>query len=150
MLIDNIEIELLNSIIDFNNLKKLFKIENNEYGCIFPKKKLGKNKYIVYFIDKKTKIITSFIWFNIYNNNILLNINKYIQIIFSYTFKKYRNIGLNNKLRLWIEEFSLKNNINNIISIPLPGSNSKRILEKSGYSKINEYYLKKIKIIQVD
>ena len=118
----------------FNKLKKKIKKENNNYGCCLFKK-LSFNEKIIYFVDKKTHELASFISFGIYPENKIINIDKYIHINFSYTFDTYRNLGLNKKLRLWIETFCLENIINYIISIPLPGSNSENILIKLGYKK---------------
>lgn len=132
-----------NDAKSFNKLnKKIKKIKNNYGCCLF--KKMSFNEKIICFIDKKTNELSSFIWFGIYPRNIIINIDKYIHINFSYTFDAYRNLGLNKKLRLWIETYCLENKINYIISIPLPGSNSENILIKLGYKKKDTYYIKKI------
>lgn len=155
-LLDKFETELENKFIDFefkqldndnakifNLLKKKIKNENNNYGCCLFKK-ISSNVKVICFIDKKTNELVSFIWFGIYHENKIINIDKYIHINFSYTFEAYRNLGLNKKLRLWIETYCLENKINYIISIPLPGSNSENILIKLGYKKKDTYYIKKI------
>ena len=127
----------------FNKLKKKIKKENNGYGCCLFKK-MSSNEKIICFIDIKNNIVSSFIWFGIYPENKIINIDKYIHINFSYTFDAYRNLGLNKKLRLWIETYCLENKINYIISVPLPDSNSENILIKLGYKKKDTYYIKKI------
>lgn len=147
MLIDtNFKFQLLS-----NNDKILKKIthnikkdnKNDNYGCLLHKK-LKDNEYIICFIDIKNNMVSSFIWFGIYHENRIINIDKYIHINFSYTFDPYRNLGLNKKLRLWIEKYCLENKIKYIISVPLPGSNSENILIKLGYNKKDTYYIKKI------
>lgn len=129
----------------FNGLKKKIKKENNGYGCCLFKK-ISSNEKIICFKDKKTNELASFIWFEIYSSNrINLNsIDDVAHVNFSYTFEAYRNMGLNKKLRLWIEKYCLENKIKYIISVPLPGSNSEKILIKLGYSKKDTYYIKKI------
>ena len=67
----------------------------------------------------------------------------YLHINYSYTLKKYRNIGLNKKLRLSIELYCKENNIGYIVSVPLVDSSSNFILEKLAYIKINSYHIKK-------
>ena len=138
-------------LADSKNILKILlrdiKIDNNskEEGCIL-KQKLNYNENILCVINKTNSEIISFIWFGIYKNKIDLDMEEktYIHINYSYTFKKYRNIGLNKKLRLWIESYCKKNNIKYIVSVPLTDSNSKYVLDKIGYIKINSYYLKKI------
>ena len=147
MLIDtNFKFQLLtnkNQILKklTQNIKKDNKDDN--FGCLIPKK-IKVNEYIICFIDIKNNIVSSFIWFGIYPENKIINIDKYIHINFSYTFDAYRNLGLNKKLRLWIETYCLENKINYIISVPLPDSNSENILIKLGYKKKDTYYIKKI------
>lgn len=129
----------------FNGFKKKIKKENNEYGCsLF--KKMSSNEKIICFEDKKTNELASFIWFAIYSSNrINLNsIDDVAHVNFSYTFDKFRTLGLNTDLRLWIEKYCSENKIKYIVSVPLPGSNSEKILIKLGYSKNDTYYIKKI------
>lgn len=132
----------------FNGLKKKIKKENNGYGCCLSKK-MSSNEKIICFGDKKTNELASFIWFEIYSSNkINLNsvddVDNIAHVNFSYTFDKFRTLGLNTNLRLWIEKYCLENKIKYIISIPLPGSNSENILIKLGYTKNDTYYIKKI------
>jgi len=127
-------------------LGKKIKNENGTIeGCILPKK-IKPNEIVVCVINKVNQDIISFIWFGNYINKINPDLieKQYIHINYSYTFIKYRNLGLNKKLRLWIESFGIQNNIEYIVSVPLSDSNSKYVLEKLGYTKINLYYLKKI------
>ena len=144
--INNLDITLVDSK---KNLKLLLKRIKNDCGtmegCILPKK-INSNENLVCLIDKTNKDIVSFIWFGTYYNKIYFDSTEtiYLHINYSFTFKKYRNIGLNKKLRLWLESFCNKNNIGYIVSVPLSESNSINILEKLGYIKINTYYLKKI------
>lgn len=127
----------------FKTLIKNVRKDNKNYGFSLPKK-LPNNEYVISLIDTQKNIIASFIWFGIYSNDKINNFERYIHINFSYTFEIYRNCGLNKKLRLWIESFSIENNINCIVSVPLPDSNSLIILHKLGYSKNENYYIKKI------
>jgi hypothetical protein len=148
--INNIEFSLKFNLIKSNNalklLSKCLKNDDDIYGCILPTK-MELDNYIICIVNKFDQNIVSFIWFKICLNddsNIIKLKSHYSHIIYSYTFKKYRNMGFNKKLRLWIETFCKKNKIKYIISISLPDSNSKYILEQMGYVKINSYYLKKI------
>lgn len=137
----NIELELLSDEIKKDN-------NNNLEGCVIPRK-LKLTDSVICIRNKITKEICSFIWFGIYRNiffDISLEKVIYLHINYSYTFKKFRNNGFNKKLRLWIETYCVENNIGYIISVPFPDSNSKYILEKLGYIKINTYYMKKINI----
>jgi len=129
----------------FNGLKKKIKKENNGYGCCLSKK-MSSNEKIICFENKKTNELASFIWFEIYSSNrINLNsVDDVAHVNFSYTFNKFRTFGLNTNLRLWIEKYCLENKIKYIISVPLPGSNSEKILIKLGYTKNDAYYIKKI------
>lgn len=135
-----VELKLLLSDIKKDNL-------NNLEGCVLPQK-LKPTDFVICIRNKITEDIYSFIWFGIYADDIHFNINlknkNYLHINYSYTFKKHRNNGLNKKLRLWIETYCVKNSIGYIISVPLPDSNSKYILEKLGYFKINTFYMKNI------
>lgn len=164
---DILEIRFVETSILLKLLSKRIKSENNSTeGCIVPKK-LEPNNYIVCLVDKTTQDIISFIWFGIYTNSLSENFNSdsdsdfdfdydlnisphpiinrtYVHTNYSYTYKKYRNNGLNKKLRLWIETYCSMNKIDYIISLPLADSNSKYILKKLGYIKINNYYFKKI------
>lgn len=129
----------------FNKLKKKIKKNNDNYGCCLFNK-MSFNEKIISFVEKKTNDLASFIWFEIYSGNrINLNsINDVAQVNFSYTFDKFRTLGLNTNLRLWIEKYCLENKIKYIISVPLPGSNSEKILINLGYTKKETYYIKKI------
>lgn len=156
--LDKFETELETKLIDFefkqldnddtksfNRLKKKIKKENNKYGCCLFKK-MSFNEKIICFENKKTNELASFIWFEIYSSN-MINSNSvdYIaHVNFSYTFDAYRNLSLNKNLRLWIETYCLENEINYIISVPLPCSNSEKILIKLGYENKDTYYIKKI------
>lgn len=135
----------------YKNLEKNIKKDtsNNNYGLVLPKK-IKNNEFVIGLIDEKNNSIISFVWFGVYStqnkNEIhsLISSTKYTQINFSYTFEAYRNNGLNNKLRKWIENFCFRNKIKFIISVPLHESNSISILNKLKYKKNNEYFIKKI------
>ncbi len=143
----NIKLIYLQSENTLKLLSKNIKKDNGFYeGCNLPKK-LNSNEKIVCIVDKTNQNIISFIWFGTYKNVINLDLvdeTNYVHINYSYTFRGYRNIGLNKKLRLWIESECKKNNIKYIVSVPLFDSNSRYVLEKLEYIKINSYYLKKI------
>lgn len=138
-IIDNKNIEI------FKTLKKKIKKDNNNYGCSV-RKRMRENEKIICFIDERTNKFASFIWFEIYSGNkINLNkIDKIAHVNFSYTFCEFRKLGLNTKLRKWIEKFCFENKINYVVSVPLPNSNSENILNKLGYEKQNSHYCKKI------
>lgn len=143
-------IKFIKSVIELKSLSSDIKKDNsnnNFEGCIIPKK-IKLTDFIICIENKKSKNICSFIWFGIYNNEIFYDVNlgkkMYLHINYSYTFNKYRNKGLNKSLRLWIENWCVKNRIEYILSVPLPNSNSKYILEKLNYRKINTHYIKKI------
>ena len=148
----NYEFKFINSDIELKSLKLKIKQDttnNNFEGCVIPKK-LKSNEFVICIVNKITNDICSFIWFGIYNNiffDISLEKLEHLHINYSYTIKKFRNSGFNKKLRLWIETYCGKNNIQYITSVPLPDSNSKYILEKLGYIKINTGYRKKINIL---
>jgi len=147
---DIFEIKYLESEIELKLLSDKIKKDsnNNLEGCIIPKK-LKSTDFVICVCNKITKEICSFIWFGIYKNiffDIDLKEITYTHINYSYTLTKYRNNGFNKKLRLWVETYCVENNIEYIISVPLHDSNSKYVLEKLGYIKINTYYMKKINI----
>lgn len=128
----------------FNLLKKKIKKEKYFGCCLY--KKLSSNEKIICYMDKKTSDIASFIWFEVYSSDKINSnsVDRISHINFSYTFEKFRKIGLNNKLREWVEKYSQINKINYIISVPLPGSYSENILKKLNYVKKDTYYIKKI------
>lgn len=134
-----------NDIETFKLLKKKIKKDNIDYICCL-RKSLSFNEKIICFVNKNTNQIASFIWLEIYSGNkINLNkIDKIAHIIFSYTFCEFRKLGLNIRLRKWIENYSQENKINYVISVPLPDSNSVNILIKLNYIKKDSYYIKKI------
>lgn len=154
-------ISLIKSNKTLKLLSKLVKKDGaNTEGCLLVQR-LQHNDFVVYLKNELNEIC-SFIWFGIYKNDICKNINQnaeknakekvdknidenvYIHINYSYTFKKYRNMGMNKKLRLWIESYCVENSIQYVVSVPLSDSNSSIVLSKLAYIKIDNYYLKKI------
>ena len=134
-------------LLDSSMLKLLGKkVKNNSNSCNLPKK-LKQDDYIVALFDNDE--IASFIWFGIYENDMLKHDEKkiqYIHINYSYTFEKYRKMGMNKKLRNWTELFGNMSNIKFVVSIPLPEANSTTVLEKMGYTRReNEEYIYYIK-----
>lgn len=156
---DNFEIKFIESIVELKSLASEIKKDNlNDInnsnileGCIMPKK-LKLTDYVICIRNKITKNIFSFIWFGIYNNNYNIpfdaNLDKiiYLHINYIYTFRKHRNNGFNKKLMLWVETYCEQNDIHYIVAVPLLDSNSKYVLEKLSYTKIDNYYIKKINI----
>lgn len=105
---------------------------------------LESNNYVVCLKYKKNNEIVSFIHFVIKKN--YLDLSKYIFVIYSYTFKDYRGLGLNTKLRLILEESAQFNKIPGIISIPFNESESRYVLNKLGYKNIDsDIFIKYIK-----
>lgn len=154
---DNFEIKLIESNVELKSLASEIEKDNlNDIndsdileGCLIPKK-LKLTDSVICIRNKITKNIHSFIWFGIYNNNnnipFVTNSDKIIYINYLYTFRKHRNNGYNKKLMLLVETYCEQNNIQYIVAVPLPGSNSKYVLEKLSYTKIDNYYMKKINI----
>ena len=141
--------DLSESDFDFvffpNEIKQLnynIKKDNKFDGTIIPSN-LDNNQYILAIKYKNDTMykIASFIWFGIYNG---VELGKYLHINYSYTFVKFRNNGLNKKLRVQLEKICLKNNISTITSKPFDNSMSKNILLSLNYIQMPDYYCKKL------
>jgi len=106
--------------------------------------KLENNNYVLCLKYKKNNEIVSFIHFVIKKN--YLDLSKYIFVIYSYTFKNYRGLGFNTKLRVILEETAQFNKIPGIISIPFNESESRYVLNKLGYKNVkSDIFIKYIK-----
>ena len=116
-------------------------IKDNNIDRTFLPNQLKDNEYIIGYVDLKTNNIISFIWFGIYKNN---EFGTFTHINYSYTFVKYRQNGLNVKLRIQIEKFCFENKIQTLTSKPFEDSLSKKILLGLGFCNNSNYYYKKI------
>lgn len=138
----NYIVEYIKTELQIKNLKKSMKEDNDKQNGVILPNKIKPNEYIICWIDNVNSKILSFVWFGIYID-CELKID-FIGINYSYTFIKYRNKGLNTKLKILIEEFGKKNKINYIKSVPLENSKSKNILLSLGFIQVDNHYVKKI------
>ena len=93
-------------------------------GLIVPKK-LCNNSFIIAI--KKELGVVSYIYFTVYTD--------YVHINYSFTSTPYRRLGYSTILRNYIIEFTKKNNIKMILSVPFEGANSMSILKRIGFIK---------------
>jgi len=132
-------------ILETDKIKKLsnqIKKNDKTNGTKLPSK-LSDNEYIIGFEDLVSNNIVSFIWFGIYENE---DMGKFTHINYTFTFEKFRQNGLNKKLRFQIEKFCQINKIQTITSKPFEDSPSKKILQTLGFFFNENYYWKKISI----
>ncbi len=144
-LIDNSEyyLDYLDESIELKELNKQIKKDRDTITQGFVPINLDENHFVICLRNKLTHEIHSFIHFCIREN--FLDIPKYIFVIYSYTFIKQRNKGLNKMLRLVLEDSCKLNNINAIVSLPFKESNSRSIMDKLGYTnEKDDLYIKYI------
>jgi hypothetical protein len=136
-------LDYLNQTHELIQLNKDIRKDGDKITKGFVPTILENDNFIICLKNKITHKICSFIHFSIRQN--FSQYKKIIFINYSYTFISFRKQRLNSMLRLVLEDACKLNNIDAIVSVPFPESESRIVMGKLGYSNVHsDIFIKSI------